>query len=68
MEERKVKEPIPKPKLKTFNVWIKQVNAIRVTVTAWDTAHAGSKAYDLWQKEYAHSVVEYIEEVTKEPR
>lgn len=54
-----------KTKLKKFDCSIGQVNYCRVIVLAKDQEEAEYKAYRKWRKDYAHSRVEYISEVTE---
>ena len=54
-----------KTKLKKFDCSIEQVNYCRVVVFAKDEYEAEEKAHRKWRKDYAHSRVSYITEVTE---
>lgn len=43
--------------LKTYRVWVEQVNQISIDVRARDVLTARDKGYRKWRREYAHSYV-----------
>jgi chloramphenicol 3-O-phosphotransferase len=53
-------------KLKSYRVWIHQVNQTYVDVKATDEWSAREKGYEKWRKEEAHSEVSYVEENEEE--
>ena len=48
-------------KLKTFRVYIEQVNQTYVDVRARSPEQARAKGYAKWRREDAHSSVSYVE-------
>ena len=54
------------PQLKTYLVYIGQVNQTRIVVRARNRSDAGKKGYDKWRREDGHSLVIAVEEAAPE--
>lgn len=54
------KKKKPSGKLKTYKVWVEQVNQCCFEVKAADLRDAAAKGYRKWKRDYARSYVAYV--------
>lgn len=56
----KQKKPVKQPQAR-FDVFVEQVNACRIRVSAANAAEAHEKGYRLWRRDWAHSHVTSVQ-------